>query len=269
MLHERVAQAFEALFVDSIEEHVMDLCHHYSRSGNDSPAINYLIRAAAQAQQWFAYSQAATLLEQALTRLNDQPAGSERDTREMAIHRRLGETAGALSGYAAPEYEYHVTRCHELAERLSDTAQIFYSLVNMSVVAAFRLELNKARDIGWKLGIADHEHDPHMQLQAHGSLANILWALGDFIGSCEHAEKGLTLFMDERTLPAIEGHWRAACQFYACMCTMALGFADRGLQRAFEFLAGARERAQSLPPGICFEHSCDDIGVARTRGGSL
>jgi hypothetical protein len=69
----------------------------------------------------------------------------------------------------------------------------------MSVVAAFRLELNKARDIGWKLlGIADHEHDPHMQLQAHGLFANILWALGDFIGSCEHAERGLALFTDEQ-----------------------------------------------------------------------
>jgi predicted ATPase len=124
MLHERAAQAFEALFVDSIEEHLVDLCHHYGRSGNDSPAINYLIRAADQAEQRSAYSQAATFLEQALTRLNDQPAGSERDTREMAIHGRLGETAGALSGYAAPEYEYHVTRCHELAQRLGDTAQI-------------------------------------------------------------------------------------------------------------------------------------------------
>jgi tetratricopeptide (TPR) repeat protein len=86
-----------------------------------------------------------------------------------------------------------------------------------------------------------------VELQAHGSFANILWALGDFIGSCEHAERGLALFTDERTLPAIEGHWRAACQFYACMCTKASGFADRGLQRALEFLAGARERAQSLP----------------------
>ncbi|MBV8356657.1 MAG: tetratricopeptide repeat protein, partial [Deltaproteobacteria bacterium] len=106
----------------------------------------------------------------------------------------------------------------------------------------------KAQDIGWKLlRIADHEHNPNMQLQAHGSLANVLWLQGDFIGSCEHAEKGLVLFADKRILTAGEEHWSAACQFYACSCTIALGFPDKGLRRASEFLAWARERGQSLP----------------------
>jgi predicted ATPase len=195
MLHERAAQAFEALFVDSIEEHLVDLCHHYSRSGNDSRAIDYLIRAGDQAQQCSAYSQAAVYFQQALTRLNNEPAGPERDSKEIAIRTGLADSAIVMSGYAAPEYEYHVTRWHELAQRMGDITQIFYSLVGMSVLSAFRLELNKARDIGWKLlGIADHEHDPHMQLQAHCSVANILWLMGNPTGSREHAEKGIRLW---------------------------------------------------------------------------
>jgi class 3 adenylate cyclase len=248
VLHERAAQALEALFVDSTDEHLVDLSYHYSRSGNDTRAIDYLIRAAEQAEQRSAYSQAAAYFQQALTRLNEQPADPERDMKEIVIHRGLGDTAIVMSGYAAPEYEHHLTRRHELAQRLGDTTQIFYSLVWRSVLAAFRLELNKAQDIGWKLlGIAEHEHDPNMQLQAHGSLANILWLRGDFIGSCEHAEKGLVLFEDKRILTAGQEHWRAACQFYACSCTIALGFPDKGLRRALEFLAWARERPQALP----------------------
>ena len=266
-LHERIAQALEALFVESVDEHLVDLSYHYGCSGNSSRAIDYLIRAAEQAEQRSAYSQAAAYFQQALTRLNEKPAGPERDRKEIAIHRGLGDTAIVMSGYAAPEYEHHLTRRHELAQRLGDTTQIFYSLVWRSVLAAFRLELNKAQDIGWKLlGIADHEHDPNMQLQAHGSLANILWLSGDFIGSCEHAEKGLALFADKQILTTGEEHWRAACHFHSCSCTIALGFPDKGLRRALEFLAWARERAHALPLAFAL-NSVATILAWRGEGG--
>jgi len=236
MLHERAAQAFEALFVDTIEEHLVDLCHHYSRSGNDSRAIDYLIRAADQAQQWSAYSQAASYFQQALTRLNDEPTGPERDSKEIAIRTGLADSAIVMSGYAAPEYENHLTRWHELAQRMGDITQIFYSLVGMSVLSAFRLELNKARDIGWKLlGIADHEQDPHMQLQAHGSVANILWLMGDPTSSRKHAEEGIRLWAHKPILPAGEEHIRAACFEYACFGTVALGFPDKACAKGSNF----------------------------------
>jgi len=247
LLHERTAQALEALFVDTVDDHLVDLSYHYSRSANDSRAIDYLIRAAEKAQQGSAYSQAAAYLQQALTRLNVQPPGSDRYRKEFVIHAGLADSAIVMSGYAAPEYEHHLTRRLELAQRLGDTTQIFYSLVGMSVFSAFRLELNKAQAIGLKLlGIADHEHDPDMQLQAHGSLANVLWQLGDPIGSREHAEKGLRLFGHEQLLPQGDEHWRAACEFYACTCTGALGFPDKALRQALEFLAWARERTQLI-----------------------
>jgi tetratricopeptide (TPR) repeat protein len=127
-------------------------------------------------------------------------------------------------------------------------SQMFYSLVGMSVLSAFRLELNKALDIGWRLlGIADHEHDPNMQLQAHGSVANILWLAGDLRGSLEHAEKGLLLFANDQPLRFGNEHLRAACLNFASWCTAALGYPDKGLRRALEFLAWARERGQLLP----------------------
>ncbi len=248
LLHERIAKALEAMFVDSIDDHLVELAYHYSRSSNDSRAIDYLTRAASQAQQRSAYSQAAAYLTQALTLLDNQPAGPERDRKEIAIHAGMADTALVMKGYAAAEYEHHLTCRHELAQRLGDTTQIFYSLVGMSILTAFRLELGKAQDIGWKLlGIADHEHDPEMQLQAHGSLANILYWLGDFIGSQEHAERGLRLFKNEQRLAYGNEHMRAACQLYAALCAASLGFPDKALRRALEFLAWTREWEQLLP----------------------
>ena len=251
VLHERTAQALEALFVDSIDEHLVDLSFHYSRSGNDARAIDYLIRAAEQAQQRSAYSQSMAYLEEALTRLNGQPSGPERDRKEIAIRWKLADAAMIVNGYTAAEYEHQLTRRYELALRLGDTTQIFYSLVGMSVQAAFRLELSKAQDIGWKLlGMAEHEHDRDMQLEAHGSLANILWLMGDFLASREHAEKGLGLFADTQIVPTGKEHMWAACQLFACLSTAALGFANKALEQARAFLTSARERGPLLALAI-------------------
>jgi tetratricopeptide (TPR) repeat protein len=254
VLHERAAQALEALFVDSIDEHLVELSYHYSRSGNDARAIDYLIRAAEQAQQRSAYSQSVAYLEQALTRLNGQPSGPERDRKEIAIRWKLGDTTMVVNGYASAEYEHHLTRRYELAERLGDTAQIFYSLVGMSVQAAFRLQLSRAQDVGWKLlGMADHEHDRDMQLEAHGSLANILWLMGDFLASREHAEKGLGLFVHTQIVPAEKEHMMAACQLFACLSAAALGFPDKALQQARAFLTSARERGSQVALAVALD----------------
>jgi len=243
VLHERAAQALEALLVDSIDEHLVDLSYHYSRSGNDSRAIDYLVRAAQQAQQRSAYPQSVAYLEQALTRLEAQPSGPERDRKEIGIRWRLADAAMVVNGYAAAEYEHHLTRRYELAQRLGDTTQTFYSLVGMSVQAAFRLQLSRAQEVGWKLlGMADHEHDRDMQLEAHGSLANILWLIGDFLAAREHAERGLGLFASTQIVPAEKEHMRAACQLFACLSTAALGFPDKALEQAQAFLTSARDR---------------------------
>lgn len=51
-----------------------------------------------------------------------------------------------------------------------------------------------------------------MQLNAHGSLANVLWLKGDFIGSRVHSEKGISLFDREDRLGPGEEHLSAASQ---------------------------------------------------------
>jgi predicted ATPase len=148
LLHERAAQGLEVLFIDCIDDHLADLAYHYSRSGNDAKAIEYQIRAGELAHQRSAFSQAAAYFQDAIARLKDLPADAERDRKEMAIHTGLADVSMVTSGYAAPEYERHLTRRSELAERLGDATQLFYSLVGISVLSAFRLELTKAREIG-------------------------------------------------------------------------------------------------------------------------
>jgi tetratricopeptide (TPR) repeat protein len=200
-------------------------------------------------------SSRSTAISPKIKRLKELPLDAERDRWEIAICAGLADVTILTSGYAAAEYERHLTRRYEIAERLGDATQLFFSLVGVSVLATFLLELRKAREIGGRLlALADEALDPRMQLEAHGSLANILWHLGDFRDAREHCRRGLALFAPNEHLPAGREHWRAAFQFYDCLCAATLGFSDEGLQRSLEFLARARERALPLP--LAFATNC-------------
>src|SRR5262249_1888384 len=66
VLHDRAAQAIEALFHSRLEDHYGDLAHHYSRSGNTQKAVDYLHRAGQQAVQRSANIEAVTHFTAAL-----------------------------------------------------------------------------------------------------------------------------------------------------------------------------------------------------------
>ena len=59
-LHERTAQAMEALYRATLDEHYSELAHHYSRSGNTPKAMEYLQLAGQQAVQRSANAEAIT-----------------------------------------------------------------------------------------------------------------------------------------------------------------------------------------------------------------
>ena len=249
VIHERVGKSIETLYSGSLEDNVPNLAHHYRRSGNTDKAVAYLVRAADQALHRVAFSVAAAYFEDALERLKALPDSAERDRMESAIHAGLGDVKLVTRGYAAADCERHLTRRLLLAERLGDTTLLFGSLAGISVLSAFRLELGRAREIGENLvKLANTAGDRRMQLIANGSLANILWLMGDFIGSRTHAEKGISkgisLFVREEHF--LEEHSRAACLFYAPLCTAMLGFPDDALRQSLEFVTWARKGAQPL-----------------------
>jgi tetratricopeptide (TPR) repeat protein len=254
-LHESAGEALEALFSGQLEDHLDELVHHYRRSDNVAKAVEFLGRAGHRALQRSTFAEAATDFNDALARLEELPSEADRDRREIAIRTGLADVVIVTSGYAATEYERHMSRRYELAERLGDSVQPFYSLVGVSVLAAFRLELKKAREVGGRLlALADQARDPKMQLEAHGSLANILWLLGDFRGAREHSHRGIELFALNEPLPSGKEHMRSACEFYAPFCAATLGFPDEGLRQSEEFLARAREQSQPLP--LAFALNC-------------
>src|SRR5262249_34027913 len=76
-LHERVAQAIEELAANSLDDHLVDLAHHYGRSSNRTKAVDYLTRAGSQIAQRSAG--AMQHFEKALEILKEMPGGRSRD----------------------------------------------------------------------------------------------------------------------------------------------------------------------------------------------
>jgi tetratricopeptide (TPR) repeat protein len=93
-IHERAAQAIEAMFATNLPDHYSDLARHYVRSGNISKAIHYLHLAADQAILRSAYHEANTQLTAALELLRTQEESAERDRIEITLVLSLAMAMG-------------------------------------------------------------------------------------------------------------------------------------------------------------------------------
>ena len=88
----RVAEVFEELFADALDERMEMLAHYHAQSGNLSKALEYLDRSAARAEEWGQRDEAVRLWRRALRvaeRMDDPEAANR-------LRERLGEAAEDL-----------------------------------------------------------------------------------------------------------------------------------------------------------------------------
>ena len=89
----RVAEVFEELFADSLDERMEMLAHYHAQSGNLSKALDYLDRSAERAESWGQRDEALRLWQRALrvAQQMDDPAAAER------LRARIGAGATAAA----------------------------------------------------------------------------------------------------------------------------------------------------------------------------
>jgi class 3 adenylate cyclase/tetratricopeptide (TPR) repeat protein len=86
-LHRAVGQAIEELYPDRLEEHYVELAHHFSQGEVWEKAFTYCRQAGERALERSAHREAVGSFEQALRALGHLP--EQHDTREQAIDLRL------------------------------------------------------------------------------------------------------------------------------------------------------------------------------------
>src|SRR6185437_4355773 len=170
-LHERTAQAIEALFPTRIADYCSELAHHYSLSGNIPKAVEYLHRAAQQALRHAAHPDAMHHLGAALTLLERLPDTPGRAQWELTLLLSLGPALMDVRGYGAPEVGATYTRALALCERAGETSQRFAAQLGLRIHHLVRAEYATAYELGKQmLGTARRARDPGLLMEAHGAL---------------------------------------------------------------------------------------------------
>ncbi|MBI3249601.1 MAG: AAA family ATPase [Deltaproteobacteria bacterium] len=194
-LHERTAQAIEAVFPQQMEEHYGELAHHYGQSGNTWKAIDYLQLAGEQAVQRSANAEAIEHLTIALELLKSVPDGPEVARRELTLRLALGVPLIVTRGIGSNEVGTMYERALVLAQQLGETALLFPVLRGLWEFHEVRGALPTARALGERLlTLARRENDPALSLIAHGALADTLLWGGEFSAASQHADQGIASY---------------------------------------------------------------------------
>jgi class 3 adenylate cyclase len=129
-LHGRAAASLEHAQASRFE-HVELLAYHYSRSADPARAIPYLAAAADRAKNRYANEEAIGLHKEALSIVGDLPAGTDRDSQELAILEALAAPLTARNGYASVELQRTLERSIDLAESLGRRTSMITGLASL------------------------------------------------------------------------------------------------------------------------------------------
>lgn len=238
-LHDRTAQAIEALFGAQLEAHCSELAHHFSRSGNAPKAVEYLHCAGRQAVQRCADAEAVTHLTTALDLLKTLPEGPERARKELTLQITLGPALMATEGFSAHEVEATYTRALALCRQLGETIQLFPALMGLRTFFTSRGELSTAHELAKQLlALAQKAQDPALLVQAHRAVGTSLLSLGELGAARTQLEQALALYGPGHCQsPAFLVEPRVVALGFLALDLWLLGYPEQALARSQELLA--------------------------------
>jgi class 3 adenylate cyclase/predicted ATPase len=249
-LHEHIGGSLEALYANSIDDHLDELAHHYSKSGNREKALLYHERAGLRAVQRSANQEAMQQLTAALDLLRLKPDSPVRDQRELALQTALGQVLMMIKGWSAPETERVYLRAQELARTCGTAEQHFSTLVGLFGIAFVGGRMGAARDRSKPIRDFICKHpEPAFILEADHEEWSLALSCGELEISQQYIEHGLALFntqLRSTRVPLYTAHHPAVCGYgWGAMLFWLRGFPDKARQHADQSLALAHELGDS------------------------
>ena len=269
-LHERTAQAIEALYRDQLEDHYSDLAHHYSRSGNTQKAVEYLHLAGQQAVQRSANAEAISHLTTALELLKTLPDTPERAQQELALQLTLGVPLQVLKGHAAPEVGQTYNRVLELCGQVGETAQLFPALFGLWRFYFLRPDMQKARELAEQM-MQPGPEQPRLLPSCSKRIRR--WEQACFIWencgkAAAHLEQGIALYdiHKHRSHAFLYGIDPGVyCLCFAGLESVVSGLSGPGTEEHAGCIALGPRVSASLYFGFCPRHYCDVPSVSSRR----
>ncbi len=241
-IHERTAEAIEALFAQRLEDHFEELAHHFQLGNNLSKAVRYSGLAAEQAASRGAYSEAARVIEAALEMVDKLPVG-ERARAELELRKTESTVAAVLHGLFSLRRQQAVERVCEFSETLNEPALHLTGSINLAHLCQVRGEPTSSLDRAKQcLEIARQKSEEGAQAAANYVVASTLLRCGNlreassyYRDALAHAENA---GQASRVLPF---DVQSASAAYLSLNLLLLGCPDDALKLGEQALNRAQE----------------------------
>ena len=159
LLHERIGEALESTYAESLDDYVTELAHHYARSGNPAKAVKYCLRAVHQCADLGSNTEAVAQFESGLEQLHKLPDDDRRAELELDLRNAVGGPLGDSKGYASLEAEQSIARAMELCQRPGiNWEKSWLALYGIFFVQQLRPNVRKAEAITAELIARAEEH---------------------------------------------------------------------------------------------------------------
>ena len=260
-LHEDVARAIEGLYPASLDDHLADLAHHYSRSANQAKAVEYLRLAGMQAMARGALHQAVQNLQSALTLLKTFPEGPARDQLELQVLNPLGTAYIAVRGYASPEVGPVFQRARALCDKIGEPHQQFAMVWGNFAWRIVRGEMDLSLQLaGEAIDHAKKLEDPGVWMEALFLMGVTLYYRGDFVGARQQYETALARYDDDRERTRmwavrVGEHAGVTHRCYLALTLWHLGFPEEALKVNREMLELARSIEHPFSLAYALHHT--------------
>ena len=243
--HQRIAQALEAQFPETVATQPELVAQHYTAAGCTEQAMLYWLRAGQHASDRSAYLEAISHLTTGIGLLKTLPDTPEHTQQALTLHIALGAALQMAKGTAAPEVEHAYTQAYALCQQMGETPELVPALFGLWRFYLVRPQLHTARELGETLlRLAQRADDPALAVIAHYALgATWLW-LGALPAARQHLEEGIARYTpDQRRTPVfrIGQDLGVACRTNAARTLWLLGYPEQALARLHEALALAHE----------------------------
>jgi class 3 adenylate cyclase/tetratricopeptide (TPR) repeat protein/ribosomal protein L40E len=241
VLHERTAAAIETIHAAQLDDYLVELAHHYSRSANITKAVDFLWRAAGQASMRSLYSEAIGYVNRALELLAATPDSEARRSDELRLQVMLGVALMAAKGFSSDEVERAFSRACELARNSDDPfqqEQRFGALQGLWGYHYTRGDAVSALKFAHESMAQARKLNGAGQLKvAHYAMGTALMQAGDLSAARDHLETSLAF----AKTPAYVGGtgWFGPDPDVLCLTSLSellfhLGYLDQSLQRSYE-----------------------------------
>ncbi len=257
-MHMRVARELERALPELVERQPELLAHHLTGAQQWARAIDRWLAAGQRNLAQWANAEAIANLRAGLSLLPNLPA-EERAPLELALLTTIGPALIATTGFGSAQVGEVYARARELCDVLEGRAEFFSALWGSWVYHHVRGELGAGQQFARRmLKLADDADDEAMRIEAHWTLGNSCYWLGELEKADQHLSAATALYRPERHAgnallygqdPAV------AAECYRSFALWMLGFADQSLaalSRA-RTLAAARDHPFTTAWALAFE----------------